>query len=282
MIPGLAGMLARGYVVVATDYPGLGTPGPHPYLFGTSEGRAVLDAVRAARAFAPAQASARFALWGHSQGGHASLFAATLAPTYAPELALVGVAVAAPATGLATLLHVPPGTRVTDSLYAMVLDGWARTMDWPLDDVVRAEDVPSAQQLSSVCISPPFAGRAQPRPTYAPNLAFTVRRDITADDPWTDLVAENTPSAPPAGVPVLLAHGGADTTIPPPVTHAFLTQLCAAGTPVRDLLMPGVPHALVARDAAPQVVAWLGARFAGRAAPNDCGRERPTRSASRR
>jgi hypothetical protein len=46
--------------------------------------------------------------------------------------------------------------------------------------------------------------------------------------------------------------------------------------------MPGVPHALVARDAAPQVVAWLGARFAGRAAPNDCGRERPTRSASRR
>jgi hypothetical protein len=38
---GLSDMLARGYVVVATDYPGLGTPGIHPYLIGESEGRAV-------------------------------------------------------------------------------------------------------------------------------------------------------------------------------------------------------------------------------------------------
>ena len=31
LIPGLAGMLQAGYVVAATDYPGLGTSGPHPY-----------------------------------------------------------------------------------------------------------------------------------------------------------------------------------------------------------------------------------------------------------
>ena len=44
MIWGLAGMMAQGYVVVATDYPGLGVPGMiHPYLIGPSEGRAVLD-----------------------------------------------------------------------------------------------------------------------------------------------------------------------------------------------------------------------------------------------
>jgi len=50
MIWGLAGMLAQGYVVVATDYAGLGVPGMiHPYLIGASEGRAVLDSVRAAR-----------------------------------------------------------------------------------------------------------------------------------------------------------------------------------------------------------------------------------------
>jgi len=35
--------------VVFTDYPGLGTPGPHPYLVGESEGRAVLDSIRATR-----------------------------------------------------------------------------------------------------------------------------------------------------------------------------------------------------------------------------------------
>jgi hypothetical protein len=34
-IQGLRDMLARGYVVAATDYPGLGTVGPHPYLVGS-------------------------------------------------------------------------------------------------------------------------------------------------------------------------------------------------------------------------------------------------------
>jgi hypothetical protein len=48
-IPGLQSFLQDGYVVVATDYPGLGTQGPAPYLVGSSEARAVLDSVRAAR-----------------------------------------------------------------------------------------------------------------------------------------------------------------------------------------------------------------------------------------
>jgi hypothetical protein len=48
LIWGIKSMLAKGYIVVATDYPGLGTPGIHPYLIGVSEGRAVLDSVRAA------------------------------------------------------------------------------------------------------------------------------------------------------------------------------------------------------------------------------------------
>jgi hypothetical protein len=60
---GLAEMMAKGYVVVATDYPGLGTPGIHPYLIGVSEGRAVLDSVRAARDLPDAGASNRFAVW---------------------------------------------------------------------------------------------------------------------------------------------------------------------------------------------------------------------------
>ena len=66
-------MLDRGYVVAATDYPGLGTPEVHPYLVGTSEARAVLDSVRAARAIPEAAAGARFAVWGRSQGGQAAL-----------------------------------------------------------------------------------------------------------------------------------------------------------------------------------------------------------------
>ena len=74
-IQGLREMVERGYVVAATDYPGVGTPGPHPYLVGISEGRAVLDSVRAARAVPDAGGGRRFAVWGHLQGGQASLYA---------------------------------------------------------------------------------------------------------------------------------------------------------------------------------------------------------------
>ena len=47
--PLLQRWLKAGYAVVRTDYEGLGTPGAHPYLIGASEGRAMLDMVRAAR-----------------------------------------------------------------------------------------------------------------------------------------------------------------------------------------------------------------------------------------
>src|SRR5262245_44254561 len=80
-----------------------GRPGCIPYLIGESEGRAVLDSVRAARDLPDAGASNRFAVWGHSQGGHASLYTGELAASYAPDLKLVGVAAAAPVTYLIEL-----------------------------------------------------------------------------------------------------------------------------------------------------------------------------------
>src|SRR4029079_13393528 len=81
-VPGLEDMLSRGYVVVATDYEGLGTPGVHAYLVGESEARSVLDSVRAARNHSGAHATNRYSVWGHSQGGHASLFSGELAASY--------------------------------------------------------------------------------------------------------------------------------------------------------------------------------------------------------
>jgi acetyl esterase/lipase len=63
----------------------------------------VLDSVRAARDMPDSGASDRFAVWGHSQGGHAALYTGELAARYAPDLKLVGVAAAAPATYLVEL-----------------------------------------------------------------------------------------------------------------------------------------------------------------------------------
>ena len=68
-----------GYLVAFSDYEGLGTPGRHPYLVGESEGRSVLDAAKAAAQLPGADAGDQLAIWGHSQGGHAALWAAQLA-----------------------------------------------------------------------------------------------------------------------------------------------------------------------------------------------------------
>lgn len=49
LIAELRPLLAPGYVVVAADYQGLGSPGPHPTLVGTAAAHSVIDAVRAVR-----------------------------------------------------------------------------------------------------------------------------------------------------------------------------------------------------------------------------------------
>src|ERR1700744_1680917 len=82
-IQGLRSFVERGYVVAATDYPGLGTPPTHPYLVVDSEGRAVIDIVRAAAGMPCAGGGKRFAVWGHSQGGQAARVTGSCAKSYA-------------------------------------------------------------------------------------------------------------------------------------------------------------------------------------------------------
>src|SRR3954470_18572878 len=92
--------LKAGYAVVRTDYQGLGTAGAHQYLVGVAEGRSTLDIVRAARKL-DKHVSNRFAIAGHSQGGHAALWGAKLAPSWTPDLKLGGTVAFAPASHIA-------------------------------------------------------------------------------------------------------------------------------------------------------------------------------------
>ncbi len=96
LMPYVQTFLDAGYVVAATDYEGIGTPGLHPFLVGESEGRSVLDAARAAHDLKGAAAASKVLVLGHSQGGHAALFAGEIAASYAPELRVLGVAAEAP------------------------------------------------------------------------------------------------------------------------------------------------------------------------------------------
>ena len=101
-------VIDHGWVLVATDYVGLGTPGPHPYLIGHGEAPSVLDAVRAARQLDEVSLADQTVVWGHSQGGHAALWTGIVAPAYAPDVPLAGVAALAPASDLVGLVRTLP------------------------------------------------------------------------------------------------------------------------------------------------------------------------------
>lgn len=98
-------LLERGIAVARTDYEGIGTPGPHPYLVGRSLARSMVDMVRAARALSPTVGRTYLAA-GHSEGGVAALWTGYLGPQIAPELRLRGVAAVAPALGMADMVRL--------------------------------------------------------------------------------------------------------------------------------------------------------------------------------
>jgi pimeloyl-ACP methyl ester carboxylesterase len=123
--PLLQRWLKAGYAVVRTDYEGLGTPGDHPYLNGRTEGAAVLDAARAARKL-DTRLGKRLVIAGHSQGGQAALWAASLAHKLTPELKLRGTLALAPVSHLAEQsgsLGALTSPSPLSGLVAMILRG---------------------------------------------------------------------------------------------------------------------------------------------------------------
>ncbi|HEY1943701.1 MAG TPA: alpha/beta fold hydrolase [Roseiarcus sp.] len=271
-IQGLREMAAQGYAVAATDYPGLGTAGVHPYLVGESEGRAVLDIVRAARSMPAINASNTVAIWGHSQGGQAALFAGLIARSYAPDLNLVGIAVAAPATELATLMREDLGSVGGKNLTAMTLWSWDRVFGALMRRIVEPQAVPAVDRLAEACIESIgdlLVRRRLERPLETDFLTVRNPADV---EPWRALATANTPGILPPDIPVFVAQGSADLLVRPQVTLNYVTRSCRAGVRVSFLVLPGVGHGFAGRDSARSAVEWIAGRFAGRPAPDNCER----------
>lgn len=268
-IMGVDHLAAGNYVVVATDYIGLGNDGTHPYLIGKSEASTVLDSVRAARRMQETHAGTRFAVWGHSQGGHATLFTGETAASYAPELEIVGVAAAAPVTDIAAMYRADAQRQSGRALISMIIVSWSRIFGPPLDEIVKPDLQSRFETFAGDCIE-----------TVADFDKFehddeALPRDFLKVDPLTyaplrTRMNRNTPGLLPAGLPVFLAQGTADEVVPPPVTMAHMKRLCDAGSAVALKMIPNGVHAFAARDSAEAAVKWMTERFRGAAPPSDC------------
>ncbi|MBV9424322.1 MAG: DUF308 domain-containing protein [Solirubrobacterales bacterium] len=268
--PGLDRLIGRGWVLVATDYIGLGTAGPHPFLIGQGEARSVLDSVRAARQMPQLSLEHRTVIWGHSQGGHAALWAGILAPTYAPDADVAGVVALAPASDLRALVNEVKDTLEGRILASYILSAYSDIYsDVSFEHYVRPAARVLVREAADRCLDIPEA-----LPSAA--TALLSRQPIYTVDPLGGALgrrlAENTPTAS-IGVPLLIAQGMSDPLVLPSVQRSYVNQRCAAGQSIeyrtyrdRDhlsLLWPSSP--LV-----PYLLAFSQARFAGTTHRSGC------------
>jgi alpha-beta hydrolase superfamily lysophospholipase len=268
-IPEAARWLSEGFVIAATDYPGRGTPGVHPYLVGPVAAASVLDSVRVARALVP-EADDRFAVWGRSQGGHTALWTGMTAADYAPELELLGVAPSAPAIDLPAILEHAMTTRAGAVVVSQALYAWSHVYSGvDLDDLVKPEQRTRFEQIATICLTTPnafiLAGLVGGVPTPTEFLAV----DPLTTERFRALIDRNIPNGP-IEVPVLISHGTGDTLIPFAGSEAEATRRCAAGEDVQFTRYPGVGHDASAESAI-ATIGWVEDRFAGRPTGPNCG-----------
>lgn len=267
-ITGLQAMIAHGFVVAATDYPGLGSPGPHPYLVGISEGRAVLDAVRAARHISSTAASRRFIPWGYSQGGHAALFAGQLARGYAPELQMTGIAAGAPPTDLYETIKFHIDQNRNRLLAAYLLSAWSSVYRLPLQQVLDTRSILAVRLAARSCLGTTLDTVIAVLHDVHLGSKFLNER-MHSDAAWKKQFIENSPGVV-SGPAYFVAQGLTDTIVPPKDTSAYVKRACKNGNRVAYARFAGMGHIAADADAAKSAVAWIAARFKGSSAASDC------------
>jgi alpha-beta hydrolase superfamily lysophospholipase len=263
-ITGIHQFLKAGYVVAATDYEGLGTPGEHPYLVGESEGRGVLDIVRAAEQLAGTGASATTLVYGHSQGGQAALFAGQIAPTYAPDLHVLGVTAVAPVSDLSVLLPTASSLAPLVGYVVMAAVGLHTTYPIDLSAILTPQTIANVGVVDRLCSDdlvdyyaqfPPSQVILQ-NPVTVPGVAAVLAQDRAGN------------VATPA--PLFVIQGDKDALVPKSETDAFVQRACALGDRVDYRVYPGEDH-VGARDVSlNDVAAWMADRVAGLPAPSTC------------
>jgi pimeloyl-ACP methyl ester carboxylesterase len=232
--------LAAGYAVVATDYPGLGTPGAHPYLDGRSEGNAVVDIVPAAHQLFDTLAPEWFAV-GHSQGGQAVLYATKVAATRAQKFPLTATVAIAPASHLELLVPtVAAGDSPADFVYALyalaglsAVDG-----DQPLKNALGPEGITRMEQITTNgCLVDNYKDFEAVPADGVFDLQPAEMTEVSKG-----LGEMGDPDRTRVTGPVLVVQGATDADVPAAVTAPMAQHLKELGSDVTYREYPGRNH----------------------------------------
>ncbi|HET8733679.1 MAG TPA: alpha/beta fold hydrolase [Anaeromyxobacteraceae bacterium] len=293
---GLANMepfLGEGYVIVATDYQGLGGGGRHQYAVAQTNARDVIDSARAARSMKETGAGRKTLVYGWSQGGGATIAAASL-PEYlglkgtaADDLDFIGFVALAP-DDVAVMVPAAPtdeaaADKVVGGFVEMFSDNvfnfahfamsvWGTQAAYPdlrMTDILTEQGAKVVDEvLSNKCMhvaadTIAFAYGSQYRTLLQARAGNTLA--------WAKAFIQGsvTPVKPVA--PVVVYWGTKDTAVPPVMHELYQRQMCAMGGNVERIQLPGEQsHYTTPGVAAPLYLPWVKDRVAGKPAADGC------------
>lgn len=292
-IPAVEEFIQEGYVVVATDYQGLGGGGKHQYGVAATNGRDAINAARAASSMRTTGANKKTVVYGWSQGGGATIAAAGLhdyikqAGTASDNLDIVGfvamapedVAVLSPSGKLdqasADRYFADSQKEFSNNIFNFshaAMFYWGTQAAFPelkLSDIFTDEGVKVVNKIySNKCM---HVGSDTLNYLYSSNFKSLVRTSPTNTLAWAEAMLKG--SVPPVKpyAPVQIYFGTADTVIPPPMHKAYQDQMCKLGGNVGRMQLPGEQTHFTTPPVAKQYyLPWIKDRIAGKPLANAC------------
>ena len=295
-LPSVEAFIKEGYVVVGTDYQGLGGGGRHQYAVAASQARDVIDSIRAASSMKASGAGKKAIVYGWSQGGGATIAAASLPEyialqnTVSDNIQLLGFVAMAPfdtavLTAGMTLnesgsekLMAELIAKFSDSVFNFThfaMNMWGTQVAFPnlhLDDLFTDEGTSVVDRVfSNKCVHPAadtlnYAYASEYKTLLNPKPKNTLA--------WTLALVRGgvVPVKPVA--PVVIYWGTKDTVVPPVMGKLYQDQMCKLGANVERIQLGGEQtHFSTPGAAAPLYVPWVGARVAGTPPANGCRRD---------
>jgi cephalosporin-C deacetylase-like acetyl esterase len=268
-VPGLQGWINDGYVVCATDYQGLGTPGQHQYEINRTQARDAVYLVHAARKMEDVGAGAKFSCIGWSQGGGASGAVAELDPEDYGDLKLVGSVCISP--GSAIVAYQDPtglpaalaNTKVAlDSHLVMMLAGFQVANP----DKLKLSDYFTPLGIEII----ETAWNIQPAHHFNDTIArlFKLKGAImqakpTNLDAWTAAITDGSSGTRKPIAPILMCMDTFDggTAMPVPLQQAYADRVKKLGGSIEIKKYPKDDHFSLPNSCAPDARAWLDRLF---------------------
>ena len=262
---GLMPMVRAGFAVVATDYHGLGTQGPHQYVNRIAQGHDVIYSIPAAHAAVPDLAP-RWVAIGHSQGGLAAWGVAEMQadlkdPNYVGAISVAGSAEMTELLGMM-------GGSVNEATFYLTYMAYGVKARTPSFDVATMLDGAAlkhyAAATSKGCWNYAYAAFLNEKGTRSLKPGWET---LPAVRTWAQ---ENATGTKPIGGAFFVIGGEADMTVPYASLKATAIKACKGGVKLTYRSYPGLDHDPTMANSLPDQLAWVRERLAGKPAPNSC------------